>query len=213
MTAIAASSALVSVLAMAPLQDAAAQRFQCYPIRPGDTAATVARRLTGDHLNRRASWFQIVDGRGRVVSKADYVVIRAGWRACLAVGPPQTAFQPFGRPDAAPVSEQRTAVAGDTPVWWLAPLGLAVLCASLAAALFAVNSWKKRRALAQIMRRFGGDFVREFGRPWMQYPRRRSIAARAAADQSESSTSRDPGLATPGRDLPQSVRSPKQRRV
>ena len=169
MTAIAASSALVSVLAMAPLQDAAAQRFQCYPIRPGDTAATVARRLTGDHLNRRASWFQIVDGRGRVVSKADYVVIRAGWRACLAVGPPQTAFQPFGRPDAAPVSEQRTAVAGDTPVWWLAPLGLAVLCASLAAALFAVNSWKKRRALAHIMRRFGGEFVREFGRPLAQF--------------------------------------------
>ncbi len=170
MTAIVASSALVSVLAMAPRQEAAAQRFQCYPIRPGDTAAKVARHLTGDQLNRRASWFQIVDGRGRFVSKADYEEIRPGWRACLAVGPPQTAaFQPFGRPDASPVSEPRTALAGGSPVWWLVPVGLAALCASLAAALLAMNSWKKRRALAQIMQRFGGDFVREFGRPWMQY--------------------------------------------
>ena len=168
---------LVSVLAAAPrVLGAAVPRFDCYPIRAGDTAAKAAQRLTGDNQNWRASWFQIVDARGRLVRKGDYEEIRPGWRVCLAVERPHpTAMLPLGRPDpspaleprAAPVSEPRSSI-GVRPVntaWWLAALGVV----ALSAALFVVNTWAKRRELALAMQRFGGDFVREFGRQWQQY--------------------------------------------
>jgi hypothetical protein len=177
MKATVAGWALVSVLATAPrVLDAAVPRFECYPIRAGDTAARAAQRLTGDHENRRASWFQIVDARGRLVRKADYEEIRPGWRVCLAVERPQpTAMPPFGRPDPAPALEPRAAAVSDprsrlpvSPIgtaWWLGALGVLALSATL----FVVNARTKRRALAHVMQRFGGDFVREFGRPWLQY--------------------------------------------
>jgi hypothetical protein len=52
----------------------------------------------------------------------------------------------------------------DPIVWWFASL-VAVVTMSL----FALNARRKRRAVALIMQRFGGDFVREFGRPFAQY--------------------------------------------
>jgi len=176
MNATVARWALVSVLATAPrVADAALPRFECYPVRAGDSAAKAAQRLTGDHLNRRASWFQIVDARGRLVRKADYEEIRPGWRVCLAVERPQpTAMPPFARPDPSPALEPRAApvsVPRSIPVspvsaaWWLAAVGVV----ALSAALFAVNTLMKERALAHVMQRFGGEFVREFGRPWLQY--------------------------------------------
>ena len=179
MTATVACWALVSVLATAPrVPDAALPQFECYPIRSGDTAARAAQRLTGDVRNRRASWFQIVDARGRLVRKADYEEIRPGWRVCLAVERPQQAAMPLARPDPSPVLEPRAAplfdprpssrvgaISAVSIAWGLATLGLV----GLSAALFAVSTWAKHRALADVMQRFGGDFVREFERPWMQY--------------------------------------------
>ena len=54
----------------------------------------------------------------------------------------------------------------DDPVlWWLISFALGVA----ATTLFVFDFWQKRQALAQTMRRFGGDFVREFARPWTQY--------------------------------------------
>ena len=164
---------LVSVLAAAPQALDAAVRFECRPIRAGDTAAKAAQRLTGDRRNWRASWFQIVDARGRWVRKADYEEIRPGWRVCLAVEQPQpTSMPPPGPPDPSPALERRAAPVSDPRssihvglVSWLAVLGVVML----SAALFVVNTWAKRRALAQVMQRFGRDFVREFGRPWQQY--------------------------------------------
>src|SRR5688572_1669805 len=41
----------------------------CYPVTPGDTAARIAERLTGDPRNQQAPWFEIVDERWRRVSK------------------------------------------------------------------------------------------------------------------------------------------------
>jgi hypothetical protein len=174
MKATVACWALVSVLAAAPrVSGAAVPQFDCYPIRAGDTAAKAAQRLTGENQNWRASWFQIVDARGRLVRKGDYEEIRPGWRVCLAVERPHsTAMAPLGRPDpspalersAAPVSDSRSSI-GVSIVWWLAALGVV----ALSAALFVVNTWTKRRALAHVMQRFGRDFVREFGRPWQQY--------------------------------------------
>jgi hypothetical protein len=65
---------------------------------------------------------------------------------------------------AAPLFDRRSNVLVSA-AWWLAALGVA----ALPAALFVMNTWMKRRALADVMQRFGGDFVREFARPWQQY--------------------------------------------
>jgi hypothetical protein len=177
MNATVARWALVSVLAAAPrVADAALPRFECYPVRAGDSAAKAALRLTGENQNWRASWFQIVDARGRLVRKGDYEEIRPGWRVCLAVERPQpTAMPPPARPDpspalaprAAPVSVPRSSipVSPVSAAWWLAAVGVV----ALSAALFAVNTLMKERALAHVMQRFGGEFVREFGRPWLHY--------------------------------------------
>src|SRR6188474_567204 len=64
---------------------AAAQEWRCAPIHHGDSAAAMARRLTGDARNRVAPWFQIVDPATQAfVPKAGYDRIRPGWRACIA---------------------------------------------------------------------------------------------------------------------------------
>jgi hypothetical protein len=173
MKATVACWALVSLLAAAPRVPDAAVRFECRPIRAGDTAAKAAQRLTGDRRNWRASWFQIIDAHGRWVQKADYEEIRPGWRVCLAVEQSQpTSTSPPGPPDPSPALARRAPPASDprtslhlTIVLWLAVLGVVML----SAALFVVNTWAKRRTLAHVMHRFGGEFVREFGRPWRLY--------------------------------------------
>src|SRR5688500_6720624 len=63
---------------------AAAQEWRCTPIRHGDSAATLARNLTGDARHRTAPWFQIVDPASQtILPKAGYDRIRPGWRACI----------------------------------------------------------------------------------------------------------------------------------
>jgi hypothetical protein len=52
----------------------------------------------------------------------------------------------------------------DPVVWWFASFVLAATTS-----LFALNSWRKERAISDIMQRFGSDFVREFGRPLAHY--------------------------------------------
>jgi hypothetical protein len=175
MKASVACSALVSVFVTAqqPL-GAGTQRFRCYPIRPGDTAAQIARRLTGDDANRRAAWFQIFDSERRLVSKRRYDDIHAGWRACISYAqrPTVAARSSFETAEAAadvpepgaPVSVPRSIV--DDPVlWWLISFGLG----AAAVALFAIEAGRKQALRARVMRRFGGDFVREFSRPWANY--------------------------------------------
>jgi hypothetical protein len=54
----------------------------------------------------------------------------------------------------------------DDPVlWWLIAFALGVA----ATTLIVFDSWQERQALVQVMRRFSGEFVREFGRTWTQY--------------------------------------------
>lgn len=165
-------SALLTVLVVAACaQGALAQSF-CYPIRPGDTAARMAERLTGDALNRHARWFQIVDQRWRPIAKVDYGVIHPGWLACLTDGPPLTAqADTVGRPaalagldgPAQPSGDLRSLI--DVSFVWMTAITLVALSVSR----FAASSWKQRRARAHVMRRFGGEFVKEFGRPLAQF--------------------------------------------
>jgi hypothetical protein len=152
-----ARSALLTVLVLVGgAQDAIAQSI-CFPIRVGDTAAQMAGRLTGDTQNRHAPWFQIVDQAWRPVSKIDYDVIHPGWLVCLAEGRPSTA--PAGS------SGRSAVVAGDLTFVWVASL----IVGALSVSRFAVSYWRQRRERAHIMRRFGGEFVREFGRPLTQF--------------------------------------------
>src|SRR5688572_767667 len=78
----------VLLAVIASSSHALAQRLACAAIRPRETAAAVARRLTGDARNRYEPWFQIVDPRtSRFVSKGHYEHIRPGWRACIVNEP------------------------------------------------------------------------------------------------------------------------------
>ena len=49
---------------------AASQSSVCHPIRAGETATQLARRLTGDGRNKYQPWFQIMDASARFVPKS-----------------------------------------------------------------------------------------------------------------------------------------------
>jgi hypothetical protein len=72
---------LVLLLAIEPTA-AFAQSLVCHPIRRGETAAQVARRVTGDGRNAYRPWFEIRNASARSVPKSQYNRIRAGWQAC-----------------------------------------------------------------------------------------------------------------------------------
>lgn len=177
MKASVACTALVGVLitAQQPL-GAVTQRYRCFPIRPGDTVSQVARRLTGDGDNQRASWFQIFDAERRLVSKRRYDDIHAGWRACIAeVRRPGTLAEPQPASNAAAATTgveeplarafDRPSIVEDPVLWWLISMGFG----GAAVALFAVAAGRKQALRARVLRHFGGEFVREFGRPWAHY--------------------------------------------
>jgi hypothetical protein len=178
MNAMVACSAVLSVLVTAAAgsvtaagpYDTTTERFHCYRIRAGDSAADVAKRLTGHRGNLSGSLFQIFDSHRQLVPPAQYDRIAPGWTVCLAEGRSPTALR-TSAPAAPAVSVQQPPAVAELPptfydpgMWWFASLVLAATTS-----LFALNSWRKQLALAHIMQRFGGDFVREFGRPWTQY--------------------------------------------
>src|SRR5262245_61774822 len=176
MKAMVACSALLSALVTAaPVLAAGSpntttERFHCYRIRTGDSAADVAQHLTGHRGNLSGALFQVFDSHRQLVPNTQYDRIAAGWTVCLAEGRAPAAI-PTSTPAMAAVSVQQSPAIDDLQpifydpdVWWLASLVLAAMTS-----LFALNSWRKQRTLEDIMRRFGTDFVREFGRPWAHY--------------------------------------------
>ena len=151
---------------------APAQSLACAAIRPRETAAAVARRLTGDGRNRHEQWFQILDPRAsRFVSKAHYDRIRPGWRACIvndpvpAGGGRRAAGLPVVRPIQSAIDTLGRAVTVvDSPLgWW------AALVVVLALTWSSVDDYMiRRRRMLDAMRRFGAIFVGEFERPLVQ---------------------------------------------
>ena len=73
---------LVLVLTAAP-STSFSQSLICYPIRNGESAAELSRRITAGSWNAYQPWFQIVDESSRRVPKSQYDSIRPGWRACI----------------------------------------------------------------------------------------------------------------------------------
>ena len=70
-----------------------AQPFVCQPIAAGDTASSLARRLTGSAAAAYGLAFQIRDPVRRMfVPKSHYQRLQSDWQACVAPGPaPKTA--------------------------------------------------------------------------------------------------------------------------
>jgi hypothetical protein len=149
--------ALLAVLLTAAVpRDAIAQQLVCSPIRPGETAALVARRITGDARNTWQSWFQILNpATSRFVSKSSYDYIRAGWRACIVNEP---------RTTAATTGAVRLVRGFDSNlVLW----GLLVVVIALTT--HGMTDYLGDRAITvAAMRRFGERFVQEFERPLIQ---------------------------------------------
>jgi len=176
MNAMVACSTVLSVLVVAvPVTaagpyDTTTERFHCYRIRAGDSPTDVAEHLTGHRGNLSGPLVQIFDSNRQLVSKDHYDKISPGWTVCLAEGRAPAAIRTSAPPKPAASVQQPPAVAEllptyyDPELWWLASLMLAATTS-----LVALNSWRKQLALAHIMRRFGSDFVREFGRPWTEY--------------------------------------------
>lgn len=143
----------------------------CFPIRPGDTAARLAERFTGDIHNRQQPWFQIVNTATRsVLPKSRYDDIAPGWRVCVAAemlrpGLLQARFVPVASPSAAAV--QLPAGGAALPMdfrllWWMVPL---VMVASGAGAAWAWRMADDRRVRVAVLRGFGERFIYEFARP------------------------------------------------
>jgi hypothetical protein len=172
-------------LAMAPT-DAAGQSLVCQTIKPGETASAVARRLTGRADSHLQPWFRIVNRNRKVIPKARYNGVLAGWHACVptarlkralpavtkasavqrrpvAIAPVHVAAVPQVAPPtvgAAPLSRD--------PVTALALLGLwsAGLGAAIGFGCQGVERFqKKREAMTREMQGFGSLFLKDFERP------------------------------------------------
>lgn len=140
------------------------QPLTCYPIRPGDTAARLAVRLTGSADNRYQAWFQIVNpATAGFVPKSRYDVIHSGWHVCVATdvirrgAAPAYASAPLLKPQI-----PSTPTTSLNVLWWVVPLAVvvAVLMTAPASKYLA-----RRRRLLDIMSGFAARFVTEFERP------------------------------------------------
>lgn len=173
---------LTSVVLAAASWDAAAQSAVCDTVRPGDTASTVARRLTGRADSRDEPWFRIFDrSRSQVIPTARYDSLLSGWQACVPAvraarstprmptraesTPPRRLPQPPTKATASPPPEPTSSTRG----------AVALACLLLGpAAIGAATGWGwervegaviKRRAIKHEMVTFSRAFVRDFEQP------------------------------------------------
>ena len=157
----------MTVFAVLSAARAEAQRV-CLPVEPGDSAARLAARLTGDPANRHAPWFEIVDERWRSIPKHAYHVVLPGWLACvpqvrpILAGSVRSPQRPQLR-EASTTEPLLLAVAPFADPGFLVLAGILVL--GLTLSRLVIRSRRRRRIVAAGLRRFGEAFVREFARP------------------------------------------------
>jgi hypothetical protein len=190
---------IVLALATAPA-GAFAESFACYPVRPGDTASRLAKRITGDASNMYQPWFDIVNLSGRSVPKSQYNRVRSGWRACAlektvdgrplearqvvtgeaarqierVAGPPSASaprtIQDVFRPRL--VALRASLKIAPAHMW----LGAATVVPALG--LLMLGEYVRRRNARRIfMTQFAYLFVREFERPLLQHEAEPAIRA------------------------------------
>ncbi len=172
------------------------QPLTCHPVRRGESAAELSRRLTGRSANAYESWFQLRDPAARVVPKSQYDRIGSGWRACLleeVVAERPAAPEPaildvvHRAGEDPPLSADILDVVGpdDLALLWLANardligrtgvdpdtvwLGATVILALVG--WMGLDSYVgRRRGMLIVMRHFADRFVREFERPLILQP-------------------------------------------
>src|SRR5678815_596925 len=161
---------LFTLLAVAAARTAVAQPLYCTPIRPGETAPQVAKRITGEANGAREPWFQIVDpATSRFVPKARYGYVRAGWHACVATGVPVSVAPAVAYDASTWTGYLQTAY--DDVVRLIqssdSDLGLwLVLLALIAIATHSADHYfRDREQVLKAMQRFSQKFVREFEGP------------------------------------------------
>jgi hypothetical protein len=149
---------------------AAAPRYVCYTVMPGDTVTAIAARLTSDARNWRDPGFQIFDPlRARFIPKTDYSRIQSGWHACLGDALLMPSAVPRSRdPVTASAAGLPIAVSSQTRAltrWsWLT-----LLCSVAAMAGLLVSMRTQRANVSdRVLEAFGNAFIREFERPLME---------------------------------------------
>ena len=174
--------AVVLLLLCALPSRVAAQQFVCWPIAAGDTASSLARRLTGKADAAYGLAFQIRDPTRRMfVPKSHYQRLRSDWQACIAPGPvPKTQVvyapvvelaasamepgQPIATTPQAIVSAPLTLVRADrTPTNF--PFAATTAVVVLIVLFSAVAGSLTRRPIPPSVRRAGTRFVTVFARP------------------------------------------------
>jgi hypothetical protein len=176
----------VLTLAATP-SSAIAQSSVCHPIRGGETATQVARRLTGDGRNTYQPWFQIMDTSSRFVPKSQYDRIRRGWRACVVKERIDSRVRPAAQRETleareVPVGSPQSAVAdvlrpiGGVDLTWVW-LGTAVVLPLLGWRI-ADDYVSRRNTKLIVMKHFAHRFVSEFERPLIQQPAERPVRSR-----------------------------------
>ena len=155
------------LLLIAVAGDGSAQ-LVCSSIRPGDTAARLALRLTNSADSRHAPWFQILDPTtSRFVPKTAYHAIRPGWKVCIAREASTSRSRrqvavPWARAkrETAPLSGRPAAM----DLVYASMMTVAIL-ASLVALPAARKHFDRRCAMLDSMSVFAAAFVSEFARP------------------------------------------------
>jgi hypothetical protein len=161
---------LPALVALGVAHTALAQPLYCTPIRPAETVVQVAERITGEANGAREPWFQIVDPTtSRLVPKARYGYVRAGWQACVATGLPGSVAPRVDSSAPAWTRHLRTAY-DDVARLIQSPdsdLGLwLVLLALIAIATHSADHYfRDRDQVLKAMQRFSHKFVREFEQP------------------------------------------------
>ena len=154
-----------------PVEPRSASQLTCFPIRPGDTAARLAERFTGDIHNRLQPWFQIVNTATRsILPKSRYDDIVPGWRVCVAAemlrpGLLQPRYVPMSSASMTTAQPSLGGIGMPTDfrfLWWMVPVVMAASGVGLAWAWRRVDD---RRVRDAVLRGFGERFVHEFARP------------------------------------------------
>src|SRR5262245_49546148 len=161
---------LSTLVTVAAAHNALAQPLYSSPIRPGETVAQAATRVTGEVNGAREPWFQIVESTTSLfVPKARYGHVRPGWEACVAVGLPASVVPSAGSNTSTWRRHLQTAYdevarliqSPDSDVGlWLVLLALIAIATHNADHYF-----RDREQVLKAMQRFSHRFVCEFERP------------------------------------------------
>ena len=182
---------------------AAAPGFACYPVRPGDTAATISLRETQTIRGWREPGFQIFDPvAARFIPKAGYNRIHPGWQVCIVESlltqsgaQPGRSSGPYGVRVRTPVPSARVATTSTyapnrVPWGWL-PL---LLTTPVMVWIIFRRHTDRTKRVTRTLETFAIDFIREFERPLLDershepvlhseislYPHSRSMEVRLA---------------------------------